>query len=291
MTGAAARMTAESTIGAWCATNNSRKSYHRLKVDGSRESMWAPLVKVNHFWLRPGEMRDQCWTMPARLLVLPLAGQKDRHLDLVDEGIRVQGVGDCRVVVRVGSRSRTAGWSLRREGLGWRHMSCRRFGSADTPTAVRWWARPVGVLLALLRPGHREACVEDAAREQRRRRRIDGRQRRDRLEGGRIELRYEQLADRAVGDAHHPDLVVQDPRLVGNGLYDVIPVEILQRLEEVERPTRATGATHVDVDHGESHEICENSDPILRSGGIRVPIARIFDKRRVGRKVVSGAIR
>ena len=149
----------------------------------------------------------------------------------------------------------------------------------------------LGVLLALLGPGDGEPGVQDATGEQRRRRRIDGRQRRDRLEGGRIELRNEQLADCTVGDAHHSDLVVQDPRLVGNRLDDVIPVEILQRFEEVERPARTTGAPHVDVDHRKSHEIGENGDPILRSGRIRVAVARILDKRWVRRKVVSGAIR
>ena len=49
MTGAAAFMTAELTIGAWCATYSSKKSYSRSNVAGSSESTWAPLVNVNHF--------------------------------------------------------------------------------------------------------------------------------------------------------------------------------------------------------------------------------------------------
>src|ERR1700761_2350791 len=58
MTGAAAWMTAESTIGAWWATNSSRKSYQRSNVSGSSESTWAPLVNVNHFCL----VAVKCWT-------------------------------------------------------------------------------------------------------------------------------------------------------------------------------------------------------------------------------------
>jgi hypothetical protein len=40
-------------------------------------------------------------------------------------------------------------------------------------------------------------------------------------------LRGEELADPAVGDAHHADLLMQDPRLPGDRLDHVVPVEIL----------------------------------------------------------------
>src|SRR6185295_19828831 len=53
MTGAAAWISAEFVIGACWATYSSRKSYQRLKVSGSSESTWVPLVNVNHFRLVP----------------------------------------------------------------------------------------------------------------------------------------------------------------------------------------------------------------------------------------------
>ena len=120
-------------------------------------------------------------------------------------------------------------------------------------------------LLALLGPGDGEARVEDAARIERRGRRVDRRERRDRLEVGRIELGREQLADRAVRDPHHPDLVVEHPRLVGDRLDDVVAVEVLQRLEEVEGAARAAGPAHVDVDDREAHEVREDGDAVDRA--------------------------
>src|SRR5438874_7377015 len=53
MTGAAAWERAALTIGALWATYNERKSYQRLYVSGSSESMCAPLVNVNHFLFVP----------------------------------------------------------------------------------------------------------------------------------------------------------------------------------------------------------------------------------------------
>src|SRR5437899_8151709 len=49
MTAAAARVSTWLAIGALWATYSSRKSYQRLYVSGSSESMCAPLVNVNHF--------------------------------------------------------------------------------------------------------------------------------------------------------------------------------------------------------------------------------------------------
>ena len=61
---------------------------------GSSESMWAPLVNVNHLQLGAGEVLGEIGAVPAGLLVLPLAGHEHRHLDLVDERDRVERVGD-----------------------------------------------------------------------------------------------------------------------------------------------------------------------------------------------------
>ncbi len=143
------------------------------------------------------------------------------------------------------------------------------------------------LLLPLLRPGDGEAGVEDAARIQRRRGGIEDRQRRDGGEGRRAELGGEQLADPAVGDAHHPDLVIPHPRLTGDRLDHVVAVEALKRLEEVERATRATGAAHVHVDDREPHQVREDGDAVRRSGRVRVPVARVLDQRRVRRREVG----
>ena len=61
-----------------------------------------------------------------------------------------------------------------------------------------------------------------------------------------------------------PTLWCSDPRLVGDGLDHVVAVEVLQPLEVVERPARAAGAAHVDVDHGEAEQGGDLADPALR---------------------------
>ncbi len=142
-----------------------------------------------------------------------------------------------------------------------------------------------GVLLALFGPRHREAGVEDAAGVERRRRRIDHRQRRDRLEVGRAQLRREQLADRAVGDAEHAHLVAEHPRLVGDRLDHVVAVEVLHVFEEVVGAARAAGSAHVHVDHREAHQVGEHRDAVFRAGRVRIPVARVLDQRRIRRRV------
>ena len=82
-----------------------------------------------------------------------------------------------------------------------------------------------------------------------------------------------------------PDLVVEHPRLVGDRLDHVIAVEVLQRFEEVEGAARAAGPAHVHVDHGEAHQVGEHGDAVFRAGRVRVAVARVFDQRRVRRRV------
>ena len=98
-------------------------------------------------------------------------------------------------------------------------------------TGVR--AGRLGIVLAVAGPGNRESGVGNPARVKRRFGRIQGRQRRDRLQRRGIQLGGEELADRAVGDAHHPDLVTEDPRLVRDRLDHVVAVEVLELLEVV----------------------------------------------------------
>ena len=131
---------------------------------------------------------------------------------------------------------------------------------------------------SLLGPGDREPRVQDAARIERRLRGVEHRERRDRRQARRVRLRGEQLADPAVGDSHHPDLVMENPRLPRDGLDHVVAVEALQRLEEVEGATRAAGAAHVHVDDREPHQVGEDGDPALRTGRVRVPVAGVLDQ-------------
>jgi hypothetical protein len=217
---------------------------------------------------------------------LPLASHEDRHVDLVDEGDRVQWVCDRGVVVRVGV---DLGHQIGRFAVEHLVGLTRRIATLDLlvrPGLATGGSGGFRVGLPLLRPGDGEAGVEDATGIQRRRRGIDCREWRDRLEVGWIELRHEQLADRSVRDTHHPDLVVKDPRLVGDRLCDVVPVEGLERLEVVEGASGAAGPTHIYVDNGEAHEVGDDSDSVLGPGWIGVPVSRIFDQRGVRRKVV-----
>ena len=62
----------------------------------------------------------------------------------------------------------------------------------------------------------------------------------------------EQLRDPGIRDPDHADLAVRDPRLRGDRLDDVVAVGRLQRLEELERAARATGAADVHADGREA---------------------------------------
>ena len=136
------------------------------------------------------------------------------------------------------------------------------------------------VLDSVLGPLHGEAGVEHAAGIERGLGRVDQRDRGDRGQAGRVGLRGEELADPAVGDPHHPDLVVQRPRLAGNRLDHVVAVQALEWLEEVERTARAPRAAHVHVDHGEAHQVADDRDPALRPVGVRVAVAAVLDQHR-----------
>ena len=103
----------------------------------------------------------------------------------------------------------------------------------------------------------------------------------------RLKLSGEQLADPAVRDTHHADLVVEHPGLVRDRFDDVVSIEVLQGLEEVECSTRAAHPAHADVDDGEAHEIGEDGDAALGSGRIGIRVARVLDERRIRREEVG----
>ena len=234
---------------------------------------------------RPGEVPDKFRAVSPRLFVLPLTGDEHRHVDLVHEGDGVERVGDRCVIVRVRRDLRVQVGGLAVEYLVGR---ARRIAILDL--LVCPWLSAVGpgglgLLLTLLCPGNRKAGIEDAARIERRRRGVEDRKRRDRLEGRRTELCREQLADSPVGDPHHPDLVIAHPWLACDRLDDVVSVEALKRLEEIEGATRAAGAAHVHVDDREAHQVREDGDTAVRAGRVGVSVTRIFDQGRVRRSV------
>ena len=77
------------------------------------------------------------------------------------------------------------------------------------PGLAGLWPRRLGILLALLGPGDGEAGVEDPPGIEGGRGGVDRGEGCNRFEVGRVELGGEELADGAVGNAEHPDLVAQ----------------------------------------------------------------------------------
>ena len=86
-----------------------------------------------------------------------------------------------------------------------------------------------------------------------------------------------------------PGAVVQHPRLVGDRLDDVVPVEALQRLEVVIRPARAAGAPHVDVDDREAEQVGHRGDTAVGALGVGVAVAGVLDQGRV-RAAAAGKV-
>ena len=239
------------------------------------------------FLAGPGEVRDQVGAVPAGLLILPLAGEEHRDVDLVHQRDRVERVSDLGPVVVVVPDRREQLLRLAVQSLV---LLAGLVPAADLLLGV-WLGvlqaltGRLGFLLALNRPRDSEAGVKDAARVQRCCGRVDRRQRRDRLERRRVGLGGEQLADRPVGDPDHSDLVVEHPRLVGDGLDHVVAVEVLERLEEVVGAARAAGAAHAHVDDREPHRVQQRRDPVHRTAGVGVPVARVLDHGRVRGRV------
>src|SRR6185503_7888455 len=140
--------------------------------------------------------------------------------------------------------------------------------------------RGLRVLLALLEPGLREAVVEDAAREAGGAVDVgDDRQRRDRREVRRPRTADVELADAGERDADHAGLAVQDPRLRGDGLDDVVAVGRRGKVEEPDHAARATGAAHVDP-HRRKAERARDERRRLRAVRVGRRVAGVFDERR-----------
>jgi hypothetical protein len=109
--------------------------------------------------------------------------------------------------------------------VGLAHRSSPASAARGSTLAVR-----LGLVDALLGPVDGEAGVEDAAGIQRAAVAVvEHRQRGDAVEARGLRGSDEQLADARVADADHADLVVQHPRLRGDGLDHVVAVESTAR--------------------------------------------------------------
>ena len=236
--------------------------------------MWAPLVNVNHLRSVPVKREASVGQWPPVCSSCHWQARKTGTLILSTNVDRRQRVGDLRPVVVVAADLplQVGGLAVERLVLGAGLVALLDPLPGPRLSVLRRGRQ--AVLDPVLRPFDREPGVEDAARVERRLRVVDQRDRRDRGEARRLGRRGEQLADAAVGDPHHPDLVALDPRLAGDRLDHVVAVEALQRLEEVEGAARATGAAHVDVDDGEAHQVADQRDAALGAVGIRVAVAR-----------------
>ena len=118
--------------------------------------------------------------------------------------------------------------------------SCPPAG-AGSPSAWRWASQP---------------AVEHAAREARRVEVVGQAHRRDRRQPRGSGPGHEHLGDPREGDAHHPHLVVCHPGLRRSDLHGVVAVVGGGKVEEVERPTGAAGAAHLEADGGEAQQGC-----------------------------------
>ena len=152
-------------------------------------------------------------------------------------------------------------------------------------------ARPAGGGggVALLDPLLGEARVEDAARPRLQPRVGDHRLGHDTGQVRRVRRRRVELRDARVRDADHADLPAQHPVLRGDDLDGVVAVGGLGRVEHVEHPARAAGASHVHR-HGGVAERPGDADPGLLGRRVGRAVARVLDDRRPGPGTVEGFV-
>ena len=201
------------------------------------------------------EVREHVGPAATGLLVLPRTRDERGDLDLVGEGprrldvaaLRVHGIADGRVVVlRVDDVEHVA--VLLAELHVERAGGVTVLDPVDDPVgALR--VGPLVLVHALGDPLHREAVVLDPTGGEDRTDEVVGRrQRGHRGEVRRLRRAHEHLHDPRVRDADRRD--PSRPRLRGDRLDGVVPVEALQGLEQVERTARAARPAHVDADVG-----------------------------------------
>jgi hypothetical protein len=222
--------------------------------------------------------------VPAGLLVRPLAGEERRHGDPVHERDRRERIGDPWAVVPVAVDLGEQVDGLRVQRLVGLARAIAGADPLERPPLPAARRRGLGVPHPVLRPRQGEPGVEDPARVERRRGRVDHRERRDRRQARRPARRDEELADPAVGEARHPDLAVLHPRLARDRLDHVVAVEPLERLEVVECAAGAARAPHVHVDDRVAQQVEQLRDRALPARRVRVAVAGVLDDGRVGRR-------
>src|SRR5438874_1608225 len=139
--------------------------------------------------VRAAEVLDEIGTVAARLLVLPLTRHERWYVDFVDEGDRVERVGRLRYVVRIGLDLVHQVGRLAVEGLIGSAGLIALLDLLVCPRLAAVGSRRLCLLLSLLRPSDRETGVEDPTRVESRGRGVDRRERRDRLQVRRLQLR------------------------------------------------------------------------------------------------------
>ena len=251
---------------------------------GRRQRLGVQSVHHRHVEVRrAGELVEHRREVAAGLLVLPSAGEEDRHRDLVDEGDRRERVAELRRVVRVVVDLFHQVRVLQSQLLVLGAHGVAGVGSRLRPLLTE----RLRLVDPLLRPRDCESGVEDAARIQGRPVAVvEHRQRRDRVETRWLRCGDEQLGDAGIRDADHSDLVVEHPRLGCDGFDRVVPVEALDGLEEAVRATAAARSAHVDPDVGEAHRRVDLGQ--LGTVGIAGLVAAVLDDRRV-RALVRGS--
>ncbi len=240
---------------------------------------------------RARELVEQREEVRAGLLVLPRAREEHGHRDLVDERRRVVAIVLRRIVELDLTRDGDVVDVLIVQEL----VLVAHLVAGIDLGLLPALAERLGLRDHLGDPLGREAIVEDAARQHRRRRVTDHRHRGDRREVGWLHARDEQLGDARVRQADHPDLVVHDPRLRRDGLDHVVAVEQLHRLEVVERAARAPRAADVHAHRGVAEQAGDQRGWIRRRvaqdrQGAAQPSEGLVDRHRARSRFVVARI-
>lgn len=186
----------------------------------------------------------------ARLLVLPGAAEEHGDVDAVHE---VRGAASLhgRTVAVHGP---TEAGEVEREAPDLLVGGARGIAPVD-PGLVPGHPALLGLGVAHREPRSREAGVVGAAGPLLAPEVVEDRQRSDAGQARGPGGGDEQLGVAGVGEPDHADVVVQDPRLAGDGLDHVVAICALGGAEEVEDAAGAARAPDVDPDGGEPQQV------------------------------------
>ena len=97
-----------------------------------------------------------------------------------------------------------------------------------------------------------------------------------------IRARRGELGQSRVADAHHADVMVRHPVLVGHDLDGVVGVVVGRVAEEVEGAPRASGAAHLEADRGEPGHAGEHGAHVGGAVGQQVRVTAPGTRRAEG---------